>query len=133
MKIFRWIVVLPVALIAFALSNLLLNFGFKIFLPVDGTVIWMKLLFLDILAPGVSAAYLVYAGILIAPSFKKETGIILTIISCILHAGSLFVVYFFPYNTHSILPAVAGILGSTVYCLYFLRIGINDIRLGADF
>ncbi len=133
MKTFRWIAVLPVAILAFAFSSFVLNFGFNLFSNMNYAFTWEKTVFIDILAPAFSSAYLVYAGILTAPSFKKETGIILTILCCMLYAVSLFIVYFVNYDYASVLPAVAGILGSTIYCLYFLRTGINDIKLGADF
>ena len=81
MKALKWIAVLPSSIITLFLANAIWRVLHSMttiqFLDPDS---WLNLIIVEFMSSLISAASFVYVGALIAPSYKKETAIVLTIL-----------------------------------------------------
>ncbi|MGI0105660.1 hypothetical protein [Salinimicrobium sp. WS361] len=129
MKELKWIGVLPASIFAYMVANLLSVLVIRFLELFDYSNEMPVTLYLSFLGPGFAAALAIYSGVLLAPSFKKEVSIVLTLIFCIVFSISIFIGVFFNGDWKSTLPAVAGILGSLIYCLRYINTGNYKINL----
>ncbi len=115
MKVLKWIAVFPVSIIAMILANIIWRFLYSItaFRYIDPDS-WLNLIFVDIMSSAIASASFVYAGTFIAPNYKKETALVLTILISTISGASLFIVNFMTAEYFSNIGIVAGIIGAVV-------------------
>jgi len=122
MKVLKWIAVLPASLLAFVLSNLIYRFLHKItafeYIDVHS---WSNLVFVDIISSAISSAAFVYAGTFIAPTYKKETALILTVLISMMSGASLFIVNVITAKYFSNIGIISGIVGAIICYFEILR------------
>lgn len=121
MKVLKWIAVFPVSIIAMILANIIWRFLYSItaFRYIDPDS-WLNLIFVDIMSSAIASASFVYAGTFIAPNYKKETALVLTILISIISGASLFIVNVMTEEYFSNIGIVAGIIGAVV-CYYEIQ------------
>ena len=112
MKALKWIAVFPASLLAFVLSN----FIWRLLHSLTAS----RYIFVDIMSSAISAAAFVYAGAYIAPNYKKETALILTILISLISGASLFIVNVMTAEYFSNIGIIAGIIGAIV-CYFAIQ------------
>ena len=122
MKALKWITVLPVSVLALILANLIWRLLHSItasrYIDPDS---WLNLIFFDIMSSAIAAAAFVYAGTYIAPNYKKETALILTIFISMISGASLFIVNIMTEEYFSNIEIIAGIIGAILCYLEIQR------------
>ncbi|SOU87090.1 hypothetical protein [Tenacibaculum dicentrarchi] len=120
MTILRWIGVLPIAVLSTFIINIIWSLLLLISpaLYIEDNFLW-KLVFVDILSAVLSGASFVYFGVYIAPNFKKETALILTIIFGIMSGISFFAANFLTSEYFSNISIISGIVGA-ISCYFEL-------------
>jgi len=115
MKVLKWIAVFPVSIIAMILANIIWRFLYSItaFRYIDPDS-WLNLIFVDIMSSAIASASFVYAGTFIAPNYKKETALVLTILISMISGASLFIVNVMTAEYFSNIGIVAGIIGAVI-------------------
>lgn len=115
MKLLKWIAVFPVSIIAMILANIIWRFLYSItaFRYIDPDS-WLNLIFVDIMSSAIASASFVYAGTFIAPNYKKETALVLTILISMISGASLFIVNVMTAEYFSNIGIVAGIIGAVI-------------------
>lgn len=115
MKALRWIAVLPFSLLSFFLANMLWQLLYSItasrYLDPESIV---NLIIVDIMSSAISTAAFVYAGVLMAPSKKKITALILATLVITLLLISLFVVNVLTAKYVSNFGLISGVVGAMV-------------------
>ena len=113
MKALKWIAVLPATVLALILANLIWRLLHSItasrYIDPDSC---LNLIFVDIMSSAIATAAFVYAGAFIAPNYKKETALILTILISMISGASLFIVNVMTAEYFSNIGIVAGIVGA---------------------
>lgn len=122
MKTLKWIAVLPSSIIALFLANIVYRIGHYLtasrVLPPDS---WSNIILVSILSSMFSSAIFVYVGTYIAPSYKKETALVLTVLICIVGGASLFIVNFISIEYISNIGIIAGIVGAVLSYIGILQ------------
>lgn len=126
MRALKWLAVLPASILAFVLANfiwrLLHSLTASRYIDTDS---WLNLIFVDIMSSAIAAAAFVYAGAFIAPNFKKETALVLTILISIISGASLFIVNVMTAEYFSNIGIVAGIVGA-IACYFEVQRAEKD-------
>jgi hypothetical protein len=124
MKVLKWIAVLPVSVLAYALATLIWQVLPLLTAPMHGDPNpLINFIHTNVITPAIAAAAFVCAGTFIAPNYKKATALILTILICMIAGASLFVVNAITEKYLSNIEIVAEIVGSVICCL-----GIQQIE-----
>lgn len=115
MKALKWIAILPASVLALILTNLIWRLLHSLtasrYIDQDS---WLNLIFVDIMSSAISAAAFVYSGAFIAPDYKKETALVLTILISMISGASLFIVNVMTAEYFSNIGILAGIVGAIV-------------------
>lgn len=113
MNILRWIGVIPGSLIAFLTADVIWRIinSFTTIRYFDSDS-WIYLIFVEIMSSAVAGASFIYAGTYIAPNFKKETALILTIIFSMLSGALLFITNFMTGENFPNIAIIAGVIGA---------------------
>uniref|UniRef100_UPI0040489416 hypothetical protein n=2 Tax=Roseivirga sp. TaxID=1964215 RepID=UPI0040489416 len=121
MKALKWIAVLPASLLALILSNLIWRLLHSLtasrYIDTDS---WLNLIFVDIMSSALASAAFIYAGTFIAPNYKKETALVLTILISMISGASLFIVNVMTAEYFSNVGIIAGIVGA-VACYFEIQ------------
>lgn len=115
MKALKWIAVLPASVLALILANLVWRLLHSLTASsyIDPTSL-LNLIFVDIMSSAIASAAFVYAGAFIAPNYKKETALVLTVIISLISGASLLIVNVMTAEYYSNIGIIAGIVGAVV-------------------
>ena len=121
MKALKWIAVIPVSVLALILANLIWRLLHSLtasrYIDPDS---WVNLVFADIMSSAIAAAAFVYAGAFMAPNYKKETALVLTILISVISGASLFITNVITADYFANIGIAAGIVGA-VACYYEIQ------------
>lgn len=113
---------LPLSIAALFISYILLRIGNNFTVSrVLSPNSWSHYLLVTIITNLFSAGFFVYVGTYIAPSYNRETAIVLTTLLCIVAGASLFIVNFINKAYISNVGIIAGIVGAVGGCIVILQ------------
>ncbi|WP_037319439.1 hypothetical protein [Salegentibacter sp. Hel_I_6] len=118
----RWLGVLPGSIIGFLLATMITWGLFNIIIFTTGDYAILKLICYDIIGSGYTGIAFVATGFFIAPSFKKEVSIILTLLFAIAMSLSVFLATYVTYDNLSIIMAISAIVGAVYACFKCIRL-----------
>ena len=118
----RWLGVLPGSIIGFLLATMITWGVYNIIIFTTGDYAILKLIFFDILGSGYAGLIFVATGFYIAPSFKKEASIILTLLFTVTMSLSVFLAVFVTYDDLSVIMAISAIVGAVYSCFKCIRL-----------
>lgn len=117
MKALKWLAVLPASLLA----NISMYFIWRfLYLMVIDPSSRFNSIYIDILSSSIAGAAFVYAGTYIAPNYKKETALVLTILISMISGASIFIVNVIIADYFSNIGIIAGIVGA-VACYFEIQ------------
>jgi uncharacterized membrane protein len=122
MKVLKWVGVLPISVLAMVLASIIWNLLFKLStLLYFADESWISLIFSEIMSSLVGVAAFIYSGVTVAPSHKKETALVLTVLISLFCGASLLFINLISREYFHNLSVISVLIGAVVCYLEIVK------------